>query len=164
MEVLLRRWWAEKYKLPSTHELFLQSTLFDLLTEYYEDVYDDDTMAALDAIRGEDGEVVFEDLEDPLLAKWERELSQGITPDFEEGLPQKEKDKLKKERDIKKGSRELMNVNDDFGKASDRAMGEYKSRYVIPGSKEDVAMRRSSAAARGAPSMLGQEVKRNGRR
>lgn len=160
--MLLRRWWAEKYKLPSTHELFQQATPFDLLTEYYEDLFDDDSMAALDAIRGEDGEVVFEDLDDPLLAKWERELAQGITPDFEEGLSEKEKDKLKKERDHKKGARELANVNDDFGKAADQAMSEYRSRYVVPGSKEDAALSRA-AGARRAPATLGQEVKRRGR-
>lgn len=165
MEVLLRRWWADKYKLPSTHRLFQESTVFELLTEYYEDLYDDDTMAALDAIRGEDGEVVFDDsdFDDPLLAKWESQIAQGIDPDLEEGMSDKAKEKLKQERERKRGAREIMNVNDDFGSAANRAMSQYRSQYVIPGSPEDVALRRASAARRDVPGVLGQEVKRRGR-
>lgn len=162
--MVLRRWWEEKFKLPSTHELYQNETLFNLLVAYYEDLFDDDSVAALDAIRGEDGEVVFEDLEDPLLAKWERELAQGITPDLEEGLSDKEREKLKSERDRKKGARELANVNDDFGSVSRRAMDEYRSKYVVPGSKEDATLRRAADARRApVPNLLGQDAKSRGR-
>ena len=62
----------KKYKLPWTHELVQQSTYTDLLVEYYEDVFEERPSEAR-KVMGGDGEFAFENLEDPLLGKWEKE-------------------------------------------------------------------------------------------
>lgn len=162
MEVVLRRWWADKYKKPSTHRLFQEAVLFDLLVEYYEDLYDDDSVAALDAIRGEDGEVVFEETGDPLLDKWERELAAGLTPDLEEGFSDAAREQLNRQKAKFAQRGPAPTINEDFGKVADKVMSEYRSQYVVPGSKEDMALRHAASKRRMA-SVLGQDVKRRGR-
>lgn len=82
---MLRRWWTAKYQLPWTHEAFQQSSLFELLTERYEDLFEKDPDAMFEAGRNEDGEVELES-DDSLISKWERELAMGLTPDLTEGM------------------------------------------------------------------------------
>jgi len=95
----LKNWWSEKYKLPSNHKLFMDRSISGLNLEMYEDLYIKkeelenalentggreytDLVKRLNAIsRALDGEG-YED--DPLIAKWERELLEGIVPNLEE--------------------------------------------------------------------------------
>lgn len=88
---MLRRWWTEKYRLPSNHELFQTSTVFTLLTEFWLDHYYNNS---LEAYRNEDGEIQFINTGDELIDKWEKELSEGKNPDYLEGFSQEEIDKL----------------------------------------------------------------------
>jgi hypothetical protein len=88
---VLRRWWAEKYKLPSNHELFQGSTLFELLTDFWEDYY---YKSPLEAHRNEKGEIQFSHTGDDLIDKWEKELSEGKSPDYLEAFSPKDIEKL----------------------------------------------------------------------
>ena len=58
-------------------------------------------------VLGKNGDVFFLDNEDPLLAKWEAELAEGIDPDLTEGMPVEEKDRIKK---IKQGLNTTQNT------------------------------------------------------
>lgn len=88
---MLRRWWTEKYKLPSNHELLQNSTVFDLLVDFWLGHYERNS---LEAYRNEDGVIQFINTGDELIDKWEKELSEGKTPDYLEGFSQEEIDKL----------------------------------------------------------------------
>lgn len=95
----LKNWWSGKYKLPANHELFRNQSIASLNLEMYEDLYlkreeiEDEMETASGkeytalakrlneintALEGE----TYED--DPLIAKWERELEQGLVPDLTE--------------------------------------------------------------------------------
>ena len=130
-----------------------------MLVEYWEDRFEDDPHAVLDAMRGADGEIVFDDLEDPLLAKWEQEMASGAVPDLEEGMSDREKKKLL--------------VNDDFTKVAKQTTmtppkvdKQYESKFVPVGSDMDKAMHRAATLGRASitrqPDFLGG-VKRRGR-
>ena len=80
-EQVLRRWWTKKYKLPSTHSLFEDQTLYDLLVEFFTDDYADNP---IEAHRNENGDIQFKDTGDPYIDKWEEELASGQTPDLME--------------------------------------------------------------------------------
>jgi hypothetical protein len=115
MEVFLRRWWTRKYSRPWTSKEFSQHNIFELLLEYYEDMYEKDN---LEAYKDEDGNVVFDETGDPLIDKWEAELAKGLQPDLTEGLSHdqlgmldKEKSKADRARSI---SKDLDNIDDSF--------------------------------------------------
>ena len=91
----------KKYKLPWTHEAVQQLTLYDVLVEFYEDHFEEHPNEARKAV-ADDGEFFFENTGDPLLDKWEHELSQGLTPDLQEGMPQSVRERLARERDQRK--------------------------------------------------------------
>lgn len=96
---MLRRWWTDKYKLPWISLYLEDQTIFELLVEFYEDRFEEDPQAMLLSGKNAEGEYDFSDaIDDPLFAKWEKEINQGLTPDLEEGLSEKAKEKLKKER------------------------------------------------------------------
>lgn len=98
----LKNWWVGKYKLPWNHELFQSRSIGGLNLEMYEDLYlrkeelEDELENAsgkeyteiskrLNAIYralDTDNDEGYED--DPLIAKWERELEEGKAPDLEE--------------------------------------------------------------------------------
>ena len=117
---MLRRWWTTKYQLPWTPSNLEDLSVFDLLVEFYEDLFESDKTALYDAARGEDGEIVFEETGDPLIDKWEKELAMGITPDLMEGLGQEAIKSLKREKDsIKRAadlSEKIIGVEDIFDK------------------------------------------------
>lgn len=173
LEVALRRWWVEKYRLPWTHELFQNAIPFDLMVEYYEDLFEEDPHAQLDSLRGDDGEIVIDDTGDPLFDKWERELAKGLEPDLEEGLADEEKEKLKQERVKSKNVRTQVKevlVNDDFSKlAEDKDLEKYQSKFIAPGSPEDRALLRAHALGKAQdsrtrePGLLGGALNRRGR-
>ena len=138
-ETILRRWWVKKYKLPWTHECAQDSTIEDLLIEYYEDYFE----SFPDELRKErsvDGEFYFEELGDPLLDKWEEELRRGVTPDLEEGLSQEEKSKLRKERDhinqSKKASSKFEEIDEVYGDYQRMKSNKKQLRTVVAGQKE----------------------------
>lgn len=118
METFLRRWWTGKYKLPWTHESYQNSNEFENLVEYFEDAFEKDPHAALDAVRDEHGEIYFDDFAfDPQISKWEQELKQGIQPDLTEGLSQTERNRLKAQQEKAKQNKRRMEdleIDDDF--------------------------------------------------
>jgi hypothetical protein len=143
------------------------------LVEYWEDRFENDPHAVLETLRGEDGEIVFEDLEDPLLAKWEKELAAGVEPDLEEGLSDAEKEKLRKGREKATGKAgpkadELV-INDDFTKPGTKPSKQFDSKFVPVGSDEERLMSAAAVLGRqrsnkaGLPTTLGGGLKRRGR-
>jgi len=68
-----------------------------LLTEFYEDLFEENPDALLKAAKNADGEIVFDETGDPLIDKWEKELAQGITPDLTEGMSDEALASLEKE-------------------------------------------------------------------
>lgn len=98
----IRRWWSNKYKRPSSDPLFEQRSLSEWVSEMYEDLYerkaefqaqleDDMTplgeksslMARLERIN----KILGEDLDqvaDPLVDKWEKQIQAGEEPDLDE--------------------------------------------------------------------------------
>ena len=88
---VLRRWWAKKYRLPWSHELCQDSTLSELLVEFYEDYYVDNP---LEVHRNPDGQIQFKDTGDKMIDKWEAELAEGKIPDYMEAFDQAQLEKL----------------------------------------------------------------------
>ena len=77
------KWWVRKYKLPSNHELFTSQTLFDLLVEYYEDIFE---AHPLEKYRQDDGQIMLSDTGDALIDEWERQLAAGQEPNIQEAF------------------------------------------------------------------------------
>lgn len=145
---------------------------FDLLVEFYEDAFEDDPALALEAMRGDDGEIVIDDSGDELIDKWERELSQGLVPDLEEGLSEAEKKKLEKERSkVGKAKRAIGHalVDEDFGKVAEEVAKQqklYESKSVPIGSFEERALSRAATLRKRSsqlPTILGEGLNRRGR-
>jgi hypothetical protein len=86
---ILRRWWEEKYQLPWNHEAAQELTIFELLIGFWEDHYNKNPMAAKRTASGE----VFFSTGDPLIDKWEREISMGLDPDLLEGKSPEERER-----------------------------------------------------------------------
>jgi hypothetical protein len=94
----LRRWWSQKYSKPPNHPLLEQSTAADLYIELYEDLLlRRNTLREELDDRTQDPEKVIEKINeinktlgdkeevwDPLVAKWDRELAEGKIPDLDE--------------------------------------------------------------------------------
>lgn len=68
----------------------------------------------LEAARGPDGEIHFEETGDPLIDKWEREIREGITPDLTEGLSKKALSQLEQERTNLRSAHEAAREIDGF--------------------------------------------------
>lgn len=83
-------------------------------------------------MKGEDGEIVFTDTGDPLIDKWEAELAAGLMPDLTEGMPEKEKMKLKEAKNNPKKISGLVDVS--------TVDPRYASKVVGKGSKEEASL------------------------
>ena len=90
---ILKRWWTNKYKLPSNHELFTSQTKFELLVEYQLDIFEKNP---LEVHRQADGEIQFTNTGDSLIDKWEQDLADGIMPDLTEAFNEESLEKLKR--------------------------------------------------------------------
>jgi len=77
----LRRWWTKKYQKSPNSEEYKGYTLFDLLTEFFEDYYSNEPSKMKDL------DLPFSPTGDPMVDKWEREIEQGLTPDIMEDPP-----------------------------------------------------------------------------
>lgn len=155
---MLRRWWTAKYQLPWTHEAFQQSSLFELLTERYEDLFEKDPNAMFEAGRNEDGEVAFEDTGDALLDKWEKELAMGLTPDLTEGM---HPDAIKQMEQTQKKSGRAKQLAEvvEAGDILESIMGS--GGKVGPISREDAAfLRDNSMGGERVPAVPGRGVSR----
>lgn len=108
--------------MPWTPDYIKDLTVFDLLVEFYEDLFENDKNALYDASRGEDGEILFESTGDELIDKWEKELSMGIEPDLTEGLPEKERQRLYKEKEKFKRDRKLAREASDIDEKFEDAL------------------------------------------
>lgn len=91
----LSRWWEEKFKLPSNHDLFQECSIYELTTKFWEDHYLNDPLSVY---RNEKGEVQFVKTGDPLIDKWEQELADGKTPNYLEAFTQ---DEIKRLNDLR---------------------------------------------------------------
>lgn len=87
---MLKRWAEAKFKLPWRHSVFQEATLLELLTDFWEDYYLKNKIAARTT---KDGHVVFDNTGDALIDKWERELAAGLDPDLLEGCSPEEREK-----------------------------------------------------------------------
>lgn len=67
----------------------------------------------MEARRGTNGQVTFQNTGDPLIDKWEREISAGLTPDLMEGLSSKRR-KIE-EKSIEKLKREGVKIAKEVG-------------------------------------------------
>lgn len=77
----MRIWWTKKYQRSRNSDEFKAYTLFDLLTEFFEDFYSDNKSALRDL------DLPFSaGTGDPMVDKWEREISQGLMPNLLEDL------------------------------------------------------------------------------
>lgn len=132
----------KKYKLPSTHEAFQNSTIYELTIEFYEDLFEKDSKELLRAGKNEDGEFVFEETGDPLIDKWEKEIAQGITPDLTEGMNSEARAQLVRERELARAypdiAEEILGINDDIFDAHPM----YRPKTVQVGSDEDKQLRK----------------------
>lgn len=117
----LRRWWTDKYKLPWTPSNVGDFTVLDLLTEFYEDLFEEDKQALYEASKNEDGELVFESTGDDLIDKWEREIAMGIEPDLTEGMAPDDRYALIEEQEAARKAKdklaEISDVDDRFNQS-----------------------------------------------
>lgn len=93
----LRIWWTRKYRSSWKCKEFQESTVHELLTDFYLDYFLEHPNEAL-KFESEHGGVVFE-TGDPLIDRWEQQIAQGLEPDLTEGLSEKEKEYLKNNSD-----------------------------------------------------------------
>lgn len=69
----MARWWSKKYRLPCNHSLFQESTLRDLLVEFFEDKFVADPEALQEVLTA--GK--FTDTGDQLIDEWFQTLEDG---------------------------------------------------------------------------------------
>lgn len=67
--------------------------MFDLVVEYFEDLYEEHPKEMLELDKDSDGNIRWV-TGDPLIDKWERMIELGMDPDLKEGLPKDIDDKL----------------------------------------------------------------------
>ena len=99
-----KRWWTQKYNLPTNHELFQTSTMAELHLEYFEDLVVR-RREILDQLDDEDEQIETkerdamyevlnrinralgyeEESQDDLINQWERDLAEGRIPDLDAG-------------------------------------------------------------------------------
>ena len=95
----LRRWWCKKYHQPPHSELFLQYTFLDLLTEFFEDHYEQNRKEMYKMEQELTGAVRLPSHGDSMVEKWEEQLARGEMPDlteaFPDGMRQKVQEKIK---------------------------------------------------------------------
>lgn len=87
----LARWWTKRYNLPSNHELFVNSTLEELLVDFHIQYFEEHS---LEQHRNEDGEIFFSDTGDELIDSWEERLAQGEDISLEEAFAEGELEKI----------------------------------------------------------------------
>ena len=141
---------------------------FDLLVDYYEDMYEDSPHAMLDAMRGEDGEIVLTDTGDPLIDKWEAELSKGLMPDLEEGMSEESRQRLHAERKKIPAAQKALEAaltNERFDQPPKKSDRRFESKFARRGSAEERALLGTKAAGerqsgKQQPRTLGDEVTR----
>lgn len=101
----LKRWWIQKYKLPSSHALFQGQSIASLNLEMMEDLWMRERELA-DEIKNEEGTAQnqaigqFQEIrkalgiaqefekprvtgDDPLIDQWERDIAAGKVPDLD---------------------------------------------------------------------------------
>jgi len=121
--------------------------------EFYEDFYEKHPSESRQVLLDANGEYTFDESQldgDPLIGKWEKEIAQGITPDLEEGLPQKERDRLA----AKRAAKEHINA----GSTADPLHDKYRSKRVPVGSAEDEQLRNQAIREQLSHANPGQPV------
>lgn len=105
------------------------------MIEFYEDHFEAHPEEARKHVAG-DGEFYFTETGDDLIDKWERELSQGLQPDLEEGMSAQAKARLQTEK--QKHSKPAPPKDDP----------RLRSKFVRPGSQEEAALRKSKTVSK----------------
>jgi hypothetical protein len=94
----LEHWWSSKYNLPPNHHLFLERSIGSLNVEMYielflkkeeleldlENASGKEYSDILNRLRRVNGALGESFSEDPLIDKWEKEISEGKLPNLEE--------------------------------------------------------------------------------
>lgn len=84
MEIALRRWWTNKYRLPITSDAWRNADYDDLLVEFFEDqILEDDDLAKELRLKYLGYEMAKTG--DPLIDMWEKQIAQGQVPDLDIG-------------------------------------------------------------------------------
>jgi hypothetical protein len=81
-------WWTKKYQKSHLSPEYNSHTIFELITEFYEDYFSENKMAMYEL------DLPFVSVGDPLVDKWEKEVRSGVIPDLLEGLSQGEAENL----------------------------------------------------------------------
>lgn len=139
----------KKYKLPWTHEALDSFTYIDLLTEFYEDHYEENPKE-LRADLAAEGNFSFEETGDPLLDKWEQEFAQGLAPDLEEGLSESARKQLEAERERLKP-----NGSSPFGTQFKAQDEKYASKFLAGDKHKEVRVLGQSGGSNDWVDMLG---------
>jgi hypothetical protein len=94
----LEHWWSSKYNLPPNHHLFLERSIGSLNVEMYIELFlkKEELELDLENASGKEYSDILNRLrrvndalgeafsEDPLIDKWEKEISEGKLPNLEE--------------------------------------------------------------------------------
>lgn len=122
--MVVARWWVKKYRLPSNHNLFLESTLRDLLVEFFEDKFVDDPQALREALTA--GK--FTDTGDQMVDDWFQTLEDGGVVDLWDAFSPESaawvKQKLHGIEQSKKTGAQLMDPINRAAQASKEDIGE----------------------------------------
>ena len=133
----MQRWWTKKYNLPWNHNLFESRTKFDLLTEYYLDVFEQNP---LEAHRQADGEIQFKNTGDPYVDKWEEQIARGEIPTLTEAFTPEE---LKAYLRLREKSRGLY-TQARLSEAIDEAPAKIPSQQIDRAKREALARQQMS--------------------
>ena len=104
---LLKIWWIKKYQQSPKSDEFNAYTLWELLVEFFEDFY---LERPEEAHTGNTPYVTG----DPVIDKWEHEISQGLTPDLSEGMnPDEFSSLMGWSREVHRKKQEMMSFPDE---------------------------------------------------
>lgn len=95
----LARWWSKKYRLPSNHELFQNSDIYELCVEFWVDKYES---KPIESYRNDKGEIQFTDTGDDLVDRWEQQIADGEIPDLLEAFDEESIRHMQKLRQVAK--------------------------------------------------------------
>ena len=84
--------------------MFTSQTEFELLIQFYEDVFEH---SPLEAHRGEDGEIQFKDTGDDMIDLWEEKIAAGEEPNLADAFTPEALEKLRKRSARKKSTSSL---------------------------------------------------------
>lgn len=94
----------------------------------------------LQAAKGDDGEIVFEETGDSLIDKWEQELMKGLTPDLTESMSPENIAKMRKSKEQKKKASEVASQLDGINETYGKPNSAFDSKFIPIGSMEETRL------------------------